>query len=45
MTNPVGPAANFFLGLFEAIPSPIKLLVLVACGFFVIACVVRMVFH
>lgn len=45
MVNPVGPAANFFLGLFQTIPEPIRLLVFVSCAFFVIACIVRMVFH
>lgn len=45
MTNPVAPAANFFLGLFQSLPSPIQLLIIVSCGFFVIAAVVRMVFH
>ena len=45
MVNPVGPAANFFLGFIEALPSPIKLLIFVSTAFFVIACVVRMVFH
>lgn len=44
MVNPVGPAANFFLGLFQALPSPIRLLVLVCAAFFIIAVVVRLVF-
>lgn len=44
MTNPVAPAANFFLGFFQALPSPIQLLVILSSAFFVIAAVVRMVF-
>lgn len=45
MQNPVGPAANFFLGFFQSLPSPIQLLIIVAAAFFIIAAIVRMVFH
>ena len=43
MVNPVQPAANWFLTLFSLIPSPIRLLVLVACGFFVISGIINIV--
>ena len=41
--NPVTPATNFFISFLNIIPSPIKLLMLVACGFAVIATIVRFV--
>lgn len=43
MVNPVAPASNFFLGLFQIIPSPIRLLALVAGAFFVITAIINIV--
>lgn len=43
MVNPVQPAANWFLALLDIIPTPIKLLMYVACGFFVILAIVNIV--
>lgn len=45
MTNPVGPAANFFLGFFNALPSPVKLLIYAAFGFAAIAAIVKLIFR
>lgn len=43
MVNPVAPAANWFLALFSVIPSPIRLLIFVAVGFFVIVSIINIV--
>lgn len=45
MVNPVQPSANWFLALFSAIPSPIRLLIYVACAFFVIYAIINIVRH
>lgn len=45
MVNPVQPAANWFLALVSIIPSPIRLLMFVACAFFVIFAIVSVVRH
>ena len=43
MVNPVQPAANFFLGWLQVIPTPVKLLMFVAVGFFVIRVIIHLV--
>lgn len=43
MVDPVVPGTNFFLAFFQALPSPIRLLVFVAAAFAVIAVIVRLV--
>lgn len=43
MVNPVQPAANWFLTLLQCIPSPIVLLLYVACGFFVITGIIDII--
>ena len=45
MVNPVGPAANFFLGFYNAIPSPVRLLILLSFGLAAIATIVRLIFR
>lgn len=43
MVNPVAPAANFFLGFFQALPLPVRALAIVACAFFIILAIVKVV--
>lgn len=43
MVNPVTPAVNLWLGLLNALPSPIQLLIFVAAGFFVIGSIIDIV--
>lgn len=45
MVNPVQPAANWFLALLNIIPTPIRLLLFVACAFFAIYAIVSVVRH
>ena len=41
MVNPVEPAANFFLGFFSVLPTPLKLLCFASFGFFAISIIVN----
>lgn len=43
MVNPVQPAANFFLGWLQVIPTPVRLLMYVAVSFFVIRVIIHLV--
>lgn len=45
MVNPIAPAFNWFLGLWNAIPQPIQAIIYLSVGLFVILAIIGYVFR